>query len=151
MTPIVIGMFCEDIREEKSGQVSIVGILPDSIRLPPPPASIKRQDGEPSIVIPKLGLYVRLLLPIGSLKGPIPVKLKLTDGTNLSLGEIDNALIEKSVAEARAIDLPIAGIVFHAVMQGFQITKPGLIKAVIVHEGKEQVCGVLNVIMSTST
>jgi hypothetical protein len=151
MTQNVIGMFCEDIREEKSGQVSIIGILPDSIRLPPPPQAIKRQDGELSAVIPKLGLYIRLLMPIGPLKGPMPIRLDLPDGRNLPLGEIDDALIEKSLTEARANNLPIAGVIFHALMQGFQIARPGLIRAILTHQDEEQVCAVLNVIMPTST
>jgi hypothetical protein len=129
MTVQVVGFFCEDIREEKNGQVSIVGILPDHIQLPPPPAAML--DKKATAIIPKLGLYVRMLIPMEDALQPMQISLTLPDSTSLHLGEVDSELMEKARSEARAGGLPIAGVVFHAAMQGFQIPQAGQIVAVL--------------------
>jgi hypothetical protein len=51
-------IFCEDIREEKSGQDTIVGTLPDNLLINPPPP--KLQDAK--ALMPKLGMYLRINL-----------------------------------------------------------------------------------------
>ena len=50
-----IALFCEDIREEKSGQYAIAGILPDRL-------NVKRLP----TVLPKLGIYLRFHLNTAS-------------------------------------------------------------------------------------
>ena len=102
-------------------------------------------------MLPKLCLYIRTRMPVELFKGPIPIRLTLPNGVILPLGEIDDDLIAKSVAEARANELPIAGIAFYATLQGFQIGKSGLIRAILEHKGEEQTCAVLNVKAAIST
>jgi hypothetical protein len=141
MTIHVTGFFCEDIREEQSGQVSIVGILPDNIQLPKPPEVMK----SPRLVLPKLGLYVRIRISMEGTLNPMPVSLIMPNGERLRLGEADLELIEKSRREALAGGIPIATIIFHALIQGFTVAQPGLIIAVLESEGIEYQFAVLNV------
>ncbi|WP_439925704.1 hypothetical protein [Nitrobacter sp. JJSN] len=143
----VLGLFCEDIRDEKSGQVSIVGILPDSIQLPPPPDNKEHL----TAILPKLGLYIRVMLPLEGPSGPMPVGLAMPDGTTISLGDIGTDVIAKAKSEAIANHLPLAGLIFHATMQGFQIATTGLMSAVLDCEGERNVCAMMNVKPATST
>jgi hypothetical protein len=139
----VFGIFCEDIRQEKSGQVSIIGSLPDNIQMPAPPDSLKSEEVLKA-VMPKLGLYLRLALPLKGSGKPMPIKLVMPDGSDLPLGDIDAELIAKARREARENNLPLAGIVFHALLEGFRIM-PGIISAVLDSEGKRYICAFLNV------
>lgn len=142
MTIHVTGLFCEDIREEKSGQASIIGILPDNIQLPTPPDSMKKPAG---VLLPKLGLYIRVRVPMDGALSPMRVSLVLPNGENRQLGEIEADLIEKSRNEARANGIPIAVIIFSALIQGFQLAQTGLIVAVLESEGIQYQLAVLNV------
>jgi hypothetical protein len=146
MTIQVAGFFCEDIREETNGQSSIVGILPDNVRPPPPPP------GSPPnarLLMPRLGLYARLRIPLEGTLKPMPVSLIMANGERLHLGELGTDLIEKARRETRANNLPFSGLVFSAVLQGFQIAQPGVIVAVLESEGVEYQFAVLNLLEPT--
>ena len=146
MTLHVLGLFCEDIREEKSGQVSLVGILPDTMNLPAPPSDVTPEEYEKlAAVVPKLGLYIRVRLAQDDPDSEMPISLTTPDGATIELGKIDAALIAKAKKEARDSQLPLVGLIFHAVLQGFQIAKPGVISAIVRYEGQPYVCAMLNV------
>jgi hypothetical protein len=137
-----VGVFCEDIREEKGGQITIVGILPDNVNTPPRP-----EDASPTarVVLPKLGLYLRILMETEDNVEPITVKLLLPEGEEIVLGEVDATLIARSKKEAADRGLPIAGIVNQALMQGFR-APIGTIYAAIEAGGQRHICAVLNLV-----
>jgi len=138
-----VGMFCEDIREEKSGQRSIIGSFPDNINVnaPPETSDDTRQVG----FIPKLGLYVRVVMGTDEDIDGIKIKLVMPDNTELPLGEIGKDLIETAKREAQESRIPIAGLIHTVVMGGFQVAKPGLVRAVAEFNDEAHVCAVLNI------
>jgi hypothetical protein len=106
MTLQVVGLFCEDIREKKSGQITIVGIFPDNVNIPPPPPSISNPEVPQTTIIPKLGLYIRAHLGLEDDPGPMTVKLIMADGEQLVLGTFDAEIIAQSKNRHQKMDCP---------------------------------------------
>src|SRR5262245_1416449 len=78
----VIALFCEDIREEKSGQDTIIGILPDALNVPQFPGAL-----------PKLGIYVRFHLNAESEFRSIRTRLRIPGANDLPLATVDESLL----------------------------------------------------------
>jgi Family of unknown function (DUF6941) len=129
-----IAVFCEDIREEKSGQDTIIGILPDNMAAAQFPA-----------VAPKLGIYIRVHLDPKSPPNEITVQFKTPWGEVVDVGRADKALIDSAVSQAMEKQLPLAGLVLKALIAPFLMQTVGLAVATIsVNGGKESVCAMLN-------
>jgi hypothetical protein len=142
MTLHVIGFFCEDIREEKSGQGTLIGLLPDNIDIAPMPKGVASSTRP---ILPKLGLFVRINFGMEDDIKPMTIKLILPDAGEIELGKIGADLISQSKRDAAANNLPIAGLIHRAVMQGFMIPGPGLIAGVVEIEDQRITVAVLNV------
>lgn len=136
----VLGLFCEDIREEKSGQLTLVGIFPDNVSTPTRPENLPTTA---RAVMPKIALYMRVHIGVDDDVGPMNIKLVSQNGEELDLGSINEDLIARSRREAVANGLPIAGFINHAVMQGFQVV-PGLLLGVVDIDGQRHTAAVLN-------
>ncbi len=130
-----VAMFCEDIREEKSGQDTIIGILPDNMALANFPG-----------VAAKLGVYVRIHIDPKTPPREITVKFNTPWGENLDIGKADKTLIDSAVSQALDKGLPLAGIVLKALMVPFLMQAPGLAVATITVDGSENVCAMLNLV-----
>src|SRR5204863_1010 len=96
-----IGIFCEDIREEKSGQVTLVGILPDNVVMPRIPPEIAEKNPSARPIIPRIALYVRVHVGADEAMQPLRLKLILPNDSEMEIGTIDTDLITKSQNEAR--------------------------------------------------
>jgi hypothetical protein len=129
----VIGLFCDDVRDEVSGAHTIVGVYPDNIALP-----------QVSVMLPKLTLYVRSLLDPASEPGAINVALIFPNGESKNVLEIDPATTKKACDDARAAGTPYAGIISKVVMLNFTVVQAGRVVAVAKIEGRDQVCAALN-------
>jgi hypothetical protein len=136
----MVGMFCEDIREEKNGQLTLVGLLADNVNIPPPPA-----EAPPTTraVMPKLAFYLRIHMAVEDEVAPMNVKLLIPDGGEIDLGTIGADLIAKAQKEAADKGLPIAGIVSQTVIQGFRIVL-GKLYGAVETKGERYICAVLN-------
>ena len=147
MTVHVVGLFCEDIREEKSGQISIIGIMPDNANVPTPPPI---KDGSPPLqgILPKLGLYVRAHIGLEDEPSAMEIKLIFPDGNTLALSTFGADLIETSKRQAKENGLPIAGMYSHAVLVGLIVGRPGKLLAVVDLKEGRQTCAVLNFVTS---
>lgn len=128
-----IGLFCEDIREEKSGQDTLVGILPDNVDVPSVPG-----------VIPKIGLYVRVHIYETGKPQKIRIRLKMPGGEETELANLDN-LIDKSKKEAAENAIPYAGIISKSVISPFKLTSIGKVEAILEVDDEEFTCGALNI------
>jgi len=128
-----IGLFCEDIREEKSGQDTLVGVMPDNLSV-----------GQIPAVIPKLGIYVRIQLESDDNPRSLSVKVRMPGGMELSMGTLDE-LVARAKADAEKSGVPFAGMISRSVLSPVPIPLPGKIEAIVEVDGAEYVCGVLNV------
>jgi hypothetical protein len=141
----VIGLFCEDIREEKSGQISLVGIMPDNANIPAPPTPTEENKVFQG-VLPKLALYVRIHLALEDDPGPMLISLVLPNGDAIELTTISEDIIETSKKQAVDKGLPIAGMFSHMVFIGFRVPGSGKLLAVLDSKYGRETCAVLNLI-----
>jgi hypothetical protein len=131
----VVGFFCDDIREEKSGQDTVVGILADNFKVPSAPG-----------MMGKLGIYVRMHFDVTSEAKKLQLRIKIPGATDLVLGPPDEQLIENSIQEAKIRNFPFAGVILRAVISPFHIREFGTIVAIIKVDDTDYPCAVLNVI-----
>lgn len=139
----VIGIFCEDIREEISGLHTIVGIMPDGINLPAPPESGSGQKA----LIPKIGIYIRLSFSTEETPPEsIVASVRLPgSGTPLPLGEMPKVDLNRAFADANAKKAPILGVIFKAIISPLRIEGTGPSTLHVSVDGKDHLCGILNI------
>lgn len=128
-----IALFCEDIREERNGGTSLVGVTSDNIGVPAFPGSM-----------PKLGIFIRLNFnPDDQLKNIMP-RLTFPDGHSVDFNSVGEAEIERAKREAIEKDSPLAGIVFRLLALNFGVPSKGRLLLDLVIDGEPQLCGSLN-------
>jgi len=131
----VAGVFCEDIREEKSGAETLVGVLPDNVNMTPLPSAM-----------PKLAVYLRVMLDPDNPPEKIKSYLRTPWGQTIELGAADSVLIKTAVEQASANALPLAGIVLKGLMSPFAVQSVGTILAIADVDGEEIICAMLNIV-----
>lgn len=140
MLPIsAVSIFCEDIREEKSGQDTIIGTLPDNIEVPHVPG-----------VMPKLGLYVRIHFDIDKMPRSVSGKLVNTDGSVIPFQDWEAAAIAKTFADSKKNQAPLVGLIMKLVAGPYPIPKTGKLLAIVIINGEEFIAGALNIIAPAS-
>ncbi len=130
----IVGMFCEDIREEKAGGATLLGIFPDNVNVPMIPGAF-----------PKLCIYVRAIFDPTIDPGPVDLALVLADGESQSLGALDSEIAAKGREDALQKGSPLVGLIASITMANLPIMQAGRIKIVATMAGEEIVCGVMNV------
>jgi hypothetical protein len=131
--PNVVGFFCEDIREEKTGH-TIIGIFPDNMNVSALPGAL-----------PKLGVYIRCHVDPSEDVGPISGKLVFADGDEIPLADFDEAAVKKTQEETRKKGTPIAGFIMIAVAMMVQIKEAGRILAIVKIGKTEILAATLNI------
>ena len=134
----IITLFCEDIREEKSGQDTLVGILPDNLVVAAIPGRL-----------PKLGIYVRIHLERED--NPITMKIRVTipQGNPVEMNLDDVLRAAKQYAEKEG--LPFAGIVAKGLISPVPIQATGKIEAIAEIDGMEYICGILTITQAAAS
>jgi hypothetical protein len=130
----VVALFCDDIRQEASGTVTIVGVYPDNVNVPKIPGGLL-----------KLGIYVRIHLDPSFAPVPISTWLELPDGKELNRDEVDPKLVRDALSKASTSEAPYAGLIASFVIANFGITEPGRVKAMVQLGDQKIVAGALNV------
>ena len=121
MTLSVMALFCEDIREEKDGIVSLIGIIPDTINLMHATAGAAVPSGDTAArVLSKLCIYTRINFePEYDLREP-ELRLALPNGEVVSLGKIEATTVRQARSDATTKGAPLAGVISRAVLAGFR-------------------------------
>jgi hypothetical protein len=138
-----IALFCEDIREEKSGQDTIVGTLPDTLQIagPPPTPNAKA-------MLSKIGVYLRINFNAdGDKPKDVSAKVLNTNNDIITQSSWDSSLIDKAFADAKTNQIPLVGLLLKIVVGPFQIADSGKITAIATIDGQDHVAGVLNIIV----
>lgn len=130
----IVGLFCEDIRSEKSGSETIVGVFPSNVQVPGVP-----------IVFPKFGLYARINLDPASPEVPIEIRIEGAGMEEAIRNIVDPSLLSKAKADARKQGAPLACIISRMLVASFQVGDTGRIKAIARIDDVEFVCAILNV------
>lgn len=146
MTASSVCIFCEDIREEKTGQDTIVGTFLDNLNLAgaPPPTVIA------TAVLPKLGIYLRINLP-SDRDQPKSVSARVLNANGDVITKTTWSLdtIEKAFQDTRANRLPVVGLLMKFVASPMPISA-GRIVSIVTIDGVDQVAGTLNVVFPTT-
>jgi hypothetical protein len=132
-----IALFCEDIRDEKSEQDTITGILPDNINLP-----------RSSAVLPKLGIYLRFHLNADSEFRTIRARLRVPGADELSLLALDESVLAEMRTNALSSGMPFAGLISKTMFAPFTVGAAGKFEVVAEIDGTDHICGALNVVIS---
>ena len=136
-----MGLFCEDIREEKSDIVTLVGILSDNVNLLT--TGSDAANSSQLAIVPKICVYVRVNFDPDYDIGQPKARLLLPDGSEVSLGEIGTDVVEKSRADAKQRGSPLAGVLIRAVIAQFA-TPPGVVRLEVTLGAETYLAAILN-------
>ena len=130
-----VALFCQDIREEKAGTVSIIGVFTDNITVQKVP-----------FAFPQMAIYTRINFPVSE-EPPriIAMRIVFADGREIDLATFDAELIQKARSESVAKGSAKAGLVATAAMAPVPIAQAGRINVIAKIDGQDSVCGTLNV------
>jgi hypothetical protein len=117
----VVALFCEDIREEKSGAYSLMGVMGDNVGMLPPPA-----DHESAVpIIPRIFIYVRISFDVAAeIPAPIRIDLRMPDGSLKHAADIEEPIIA-AARDTKEKGNPVAGIFCRIQMGGPMPGLPG--------------------------
>lgn len=144
----IVGIFCEDIREERSDQNTIIGALPDNLQMAPT-SGLPEMGAVP--LFPRLGLYLRAHFDPDDKPSELSVRIVNTDGKVLVNGGWDQAVLDKAFADAKNKQMPIVGLIFKAVAGPIPILANGRIVAIATVNGTERIAAILNVTLLDAT
>jgi len=125
-----VALFCEDIREEKAGTITLVGIFPDNINVSKVPMHFA-----------KLAVFTRINYPVDMKPERLEVILKDAEGSETNFGSFDQAFIEEAVKRAKEKGAPIVGLITQIVAPGFPVQKPGRLVVVVKAPKSEVIAG----------
>jgi hypothetical protein len=135
MEPVsVVGLFCEDIREEKSEQTTIVGVLPDNIKVPALPH-----------ILPKLAIYVRINFDPNFKPGKIKFKVIREDGSEQLLSEPAKSTVDQAIKDSKKSGAPLVGLITKAAISPLPISQAGRMLVVMQMGRKKYTCASLNI------
>lgn len=136
----VIALFCEDIREEKSGLYTLIGIMPDNLegRVD----SGGPADGVPAI--PKLAIYVRLQFDPRDDLGPIKSSLTFPTGEKREIDMLEASVVETARKGAIEQGNPIAAVFSRMQMVNFPVLATGRLTLEVTIKRKKYLAGSLH-------
>jgi len=135
-----VAIFCEDVREEKNGQNTIVGTLPDNLAIVGPPLV-----GAGLPHLPKFACYLRVNVNAQSKPKALSAKVIDAKGTTIAQTEWAQSLIDAAYESSKANKMPLAGFIFKFSSGPFPIVGNGNVKAVVTVDGVEYVAGAVNI------
>lgn len=133
-----ISLFCEDIREEKNGALTIVGVMSDNVEFNSPE---KISSQVPALS--KLGIYTRILLPSFYEPTIITVHLKFPDGKEVDFPSFSKEFVESTLNDGRASNKPFSFLVSQAIAIPFVIEQEGRVTVIVRAPAVELISGQL--------
>jgi len=132
-----VALFCEDIREEKSGTTTLVGVFSDNIEVPQLPMNF-----------PKLAVYTRIIFPINQKPEELQVIIKDADGKETNFSSFDRDFVKKTIDGVKSKGAPIVGLITRAIAPGFPVQKAGRLLILVRGAKFEIIAGQLNIRVS---
>lgn len=139
-------LFCDDVRRERSGKDTLIGVMSDTLTVPHFPGRPKR-----------LAVYFRVRLETGKqYSDPIQIELEVpgveirADKTGHP-GPIPTDIIERALKSATERGSPYASILGKMDFDELPLfPEPVTLKALLRVGGQTQICGILNIALSKS-
>ncbi|MCB9947887.1 MAG: hypothetical protein H6842_08670 [Rhodospirillaceae bacterium] len=130
----VVGLFCDDIREEKSGQHSLIGIYSDNINMPSLPSAF-----------PKLAIYIRITLDVTDPVKEIALSIVAPGAEEKILATLEENFIRSAQAESANKSMPTTTLISQIVTSPYVVRDPGMIVLKVLIEGVEYLSALMNV------
>jgi hypothetical protein len=130
----VMGLFCDDLRMERNGQETIVGVFPDTVNVPYVPG-----------VLSKFCVYVRFHLDTNNRPGTIKLKINSPDEIEHPEIEVEKEVIEKAYSDAEKNGQPFAGVISRTIISPFPFNQTGRIEVIVSIDNEEQICASMSV------
>jgi len=129
-----IAIFCDDIRAEKAGTDTIVGVLPDNINVPDMPG-----------IFPRLAVYIRL--HIFDFESAPSIKIKIVDGKGELIYENvpEQMELEKIVKSTSKEKVGFLGFLSRVTMTPFIVDCDSTFKVYAEVNGIEKLAGALRI------
>lgn len=134
----IVGLFCEDIRAERSGAFTVVGIMPDNANIPDAPSA------DVQGMIPKLCVYVRANFDIADKVKKISMTMRLPDRQEIALGGAGEKLLTSAFDIAKERNSPLVTIVMRAELQAFPVVSLGRLLVEVDVDGDRSIVAQLN-------
>lgn len=132
---IALGIFCEDIREEAAGTITLVGVLSDNIGVPSVPG-----------VMPQIAVYVRTVFDIDTRPEEYSVRLEVPWHEQPLFTQLTSeAEIANALDAARNEGAPSYGLLTYAKLNPFPIQAAGRALVIIRIDGIDIIAGHLNI------
>jgi len=129
----VVALFCLDVRQEKGGTETIVGIFPDNVNIPSFPGGFVQ-----------MTIYVRMHLSTSYRPGQIITRILLPDGSELDRSEIEQSRLEEAREKAKGNGNSHVGTITKFTVAPLRINEPDRIQAIVSVDGLDIVAGTLN-------
>lgn len=128
-----VAMFAEDVRDEVSGTVSLIGVMPDTVLVDSFPA-----------MLPRLHLYMRVSYDPYDPPTSVSSGLRVNDQTAILAKDFDDDALRQTVADAVRSGIRIGTIVARFGAVNVQLAEPCQLNATITWNGEEYIVGNLN-------
>ena len=129
---VAIALFCDSVRQEKSGSESIIGVMSDNVNIAKVPS-----------LIPRVSLYVRLQIDRDVDPNPIKILLSTPDGREEPIMDVDPTTVDKSRESARERDKPFGGVVCRVEMAPFHVPTYGRLGVIVQTKTERIIAGTL--------
>lgn len=129
-----ITLFCDDIREEKTGMDTLIGVYPENVNVPSFP-----------FAFPKIGIYTRISFDVTDAPGEIAVRFSAPKQDDVPLTVFSEEFVSNAQIESKTNGSPITGLITKAVSVSFPVKEAGQVRVIVTIQGVEYVGGILNV------
>jgi hypothetical protein len=120
MSYTAVGLFCEDVREERGNKETIVGVYSDSISVPHFPGAFK-----------KMVVYVRLHADIDHEINELRLLLKVPGVDEEELANFDLKGLEAGREQARLRGMPYVDLITQVTVEPLNVLSEGLVEATL--------------------
>lgn len=131
-----ISIFCEDLRDEVAGSLSLIGVMPDNVE-------VASADG----ALPKLIVYTRINLSVDEEIEEITCFLRTSNGEDVAHSIFPVEQIKEAFDQAKSQGNVIAGLVSRIQASPFP-ARPGRVLSITRYRGDEYISGTLNFLLA---
>jgi hypothetical protein len=125
-------LFCDSVRDETTSTQTIVGVFPDNLNIAKVPS-----------MIPRLSIYIRVMVDPTEDPGPMILSLVFPDGTEKAVQTFDAETVTAARAKSRETEMPYTGMITNITFPTFPVMQFGRVKVLLRAGEEEIVCGAL--------
>lgn len=138
-------IFCEHIRQELQGVVSLIGIMPDNIAISPSTADLPPVEGQVA-VIPSLSVYTRVRFPLDRQpRSDIVVQFVSPSGQMIYEAPVERDFILESFSEAQQQGNEYLLVIQQANLANFPVIELGRYVVSVMYDGERFFSGALRI------